>query len=179
MLGRAQERWLGQQFDASRAAWNVVAQQTRMAQFDYQPGPGRKAWTDAWDGYPAARRRLLESMASKNNPIVLGGDVHTFYANQLKLDFDDAASPVVASEFVTTSITSESWSQERINQHLPENPHVLLADARYRGYTRVDVTPQRFQVDMRGMETVQRRDAPCSTLASFVVENGRPGPVKL
>jgi alkaline phosphatase D len=179
MLGRAQERWLGQQFDASRAAWNVVAQQTRMAQFDYQSGAGRKVWTDAWDGYPAARRRLLESLSSKNNPIVIGGDVHTFYANQLKLDFDDAASPVVASEFVTTSISSESWSQERINQYLPDNPHVLLADARMRGYTRVDVMPKLFQVDMRGMETVQRRDASCSTLASFVVENGRPGPVKL
>ena len=32
---------------ASRAAWNVVAQQTRMAQFDTKPGPGRQAWTDA------------------------------------------------------------------------------------------------------------------------------------
>ena len=179
MLGRTQERWLGQQLDASRATWNVVAQQTRMAQFDYQPGPGRKAWTDAWDGYPAARRRLLESLSSKKNPIVLGGDVHTFYANQLKLDFDDAASPVVAAEFVTTSITSQSWSQDRINQYLPDNPHVLLADARSRGYTRVEVTPKQFQVHMRGMETVQRRDSSCSTLASFVVEDGKPGPAKL
>jgi alkaline phosphatase D len=179
MLGRAQERWLGHELTASRAAWNVIAQQTRMAQLDYQPGPGRKAWTDAWDGYPAARQRLLNSLEQTRNPVVIGGDVHTFYANQLKLDFDDAASPVLASEFVTTSITSESWSQERLNQYLPDNPHILLADARFRGYTRVDVTPKRFQVDMRGMETVQRRDAPCSTLASFVVENGKPGPVRV
>jgi alkaline phosphatase D len=109
---------------------------------------------------------------------VIGGDVHTFYANQLKLDFDDPKAPVVAAEFVTTSITSESWSQERINQYLADNPHVLLADSRRRGYTRVDVTPKRFQVDLRGMETVQRRDAPCSTLASFVVDDGIPGPVR-
>jgi alkaline phosphatase D len=178
MLGRAQERWFGQQVDASRATWNIVAQQTRMAQFDYQPGPGRKAWTDAWDGYPAARRRLLDSLSSKSNPVVIGGDVHTFYANQLKLDFDDAAAPVVASEFVTTSITSQSWAQDRINQHLPDNPHVLLANARLRGYTRVDLTPNRMQVDMRGMETVQQREAACNTLASFFVEDGKPGPVR-
>jgi len=35
-----------------------------------------------------------------------------------------------------------------------------------------------MQVDLRGMESVQRRDAPCRTLASFVVEDGKPGPVK-
>ncbi len=180
ILGRAQERWLEHELSESRAAWNVIAQQTRMAQFDYQPGPGRRAWTDAWDGYPAARQRLLDLFFKKeiSNPVVIGGDVHTFYANQLKLDFDKADSPVVASEFVTTSITSESWQQERLNQYLPDNPHILLAESRFRGYTRVDVTPARMQVDLRGMESVQRRDSPCRTLASFVVDNGIPGPVR-
>jgi alkaline phosphatase D len=110
--------------------------------------------------------------------VVIGGDVHTFFATQLKLDFDDPRAPAVASEFVTTSVTSESWSQERLNQYLPDNPHILLADSRLRGYTRVDVTPKRFQVDLRGMETVQRRDAACSTIATFVVEDGKRGPVR-
>jgi len=178
MLGRAQERWLQRSLGESHRAWNVIAQTTPMAQFDTKPGPGRRAWTDGWDGYPAARRRLLEPLSTVSNPIVLGGDVHSFNASQLKLDFDDPASPVVASEFVTTSITSQAWSQERLNQYLPDNPHILLADSRFRGYTRVDVTPKRFQVDLRGMQTVQRRDAPCSTLASFVVDDGIPGPVR-
>ena len=178
MLGRAQERWLDGVLGGSRAAWNVIAQQTRMAQFDFLPGPGRRAWTDAWDGYPAARERLLTSARHVRNPRVIGGDVHTFYATQLKLDFDKEAAPVVAAEFVTTSITSESGSQERLNQVLPDNPHVLYGESRHRGYTRVDVTPERMQVDMRGMESVQRRDAPCRTLASFIVDNGIPGPVK-
>jgi alkaline phosphatase D len=178
MLGRAQERWLDAELGASRSAWNVVAQQTRMAQFDYQPGPGRRIWTDGWDGYPAARERLLKSCAKARNPVLIGGDVHTFFATQLKLDFDDPGAPIVASELVTTSITSESWAQERLNQYLPDNPHVLLADSRYRGYTRVDVTPTRLQADMRAMQSVRTRDAPCNTLASFVVEDGKPGPVQ-
>ena len=178
MLGRAQERWLDGELAASRAAWNVIAQQTRMAQFDTKPGPGRHAWTDAWDGYPAARQRLLDACKKIPNPVVIGGDVHTFYANQLKLDFDNPASPTVASEFVTTSITSQSWAQERLNQYLPDNPHILLSESRFRGYTRVDVSPARMQVDLRGMESVQQRDASCRTLASFVVDNGIPGPVR-
>jgi alkaline phosphatase D len=107
---------------------------------------------------------------------VLGGDVHSFNVNQLKLDFDDPASPVVASEFVATSITSQAWSQERLNQYLPDNPHMLQTDSRFRGYARAEVTPGRMTVDLRAMETVTTREAPCSTIGSYVVENGRPGP---
>jgi alkaline phosphatase D len=178
MLGRAQERWLEQNLGESSAGWNVLAQTTPMAQFDTKPGPGRRAWTDGWDGYPAARQRLFQTLTEKKiaNPVVLGGDVHSFNVNQLKLDFDDPASPVVASEFVGTSITSQAWSQERLNQYLPDNPHMLLVDSRYRGYVRAEVTAKRMTVDLRAMESVQTRDAPCSTLASFVVEDGKPGP---
>ncbi|HYN11876.1 MAG TPA: alkaline phosphatase, partial [Burkholderiales bacterium] len=69
-------------------------------------------------------------------------------------------------------------AQERLNQYLPDNPHILLADSRYRGYTRVEITPQLWRADLRAMESVQRPDAACTTLASFVVEDGRPGPSK-
>jgi alkaline phosphatase D len=180
MLGRRQERWLENGLGESRAKWNVIAQTTAMAQFDQKPGPGRRAWTDGWDGHPAARERLLGTFKSKNvaNPVVIGGDVHCFNVSQLKLDFDDPASPTVASEFVGTSLTSQAWPQERMNQYLPDNPHILLGESRYRGYTRVDITPQRWSADLRIMETVQRRDASCSTLATYVVEEGKPGPVR-
>jgi alkaline phosphatase D len=178
MLGRSQERWLERSLGDSRAAWNIVAQTTPMARFDMKPGPGRRAWTDGWDGYPAARRRLLDSLKEISNPVVLGGDVHSFNVSQLKLDFDDPAAPVAASEFVTTAITSQAWAQERLNQYLTDNPHILLADSRFRGYSRAELSAGRLQVDLRAMESVQRRDAPCSTLASFVVENGKPGPLR-
>ena len=181
MLGRAQERWLDQAFARSRERWNVLAQTTTMAQFDQLPGPGRRAWTDGWDGYPAARSRLLNSVLKNKtrNPVVIGGDVHSFNVNELKLDFDDPAAPVVASEFVGTSITSQAWPQERLNELLPDNPHFLYADSRFRGYTRVEVTEKAARVDLRGMESVRVRDAACNTLASFVVESGKPGPLRV
>jgi alkaline phosphatase D len=178
MLGRAQERWLEDALRESHSRWNLLAQQTRMAQFDQKPGPGRRAWTDGWDGYPAARRRLLEFLAAQRiaNPVVLGGDVHLFNVCDLKPDFDDPASPVVASEFVGTSITSQAPSQERLNRLLPDNPHMKLLDSRYRGYVRAEVTAKSFRADLRAMASVSERDAQCSTLATFVVEDGRPGP---
>ena len=178
MLGRAQEKWLENSLSESRSRWNLIAQQTTMAQFDQQPGPGRRAWTDGWDGYPAARQRLLDHVAKARiaNPVVLGGDVHSFNVADLKLDFDDEKSPVVASEFVGTSITSQAWPQERLNQYLPGNPHMKLMDSRYRGYTRVEVSPGRMTVDLRTLDSVKTREAACTTLATFVVEDGKPGP---
>src|SRR5262249_30872408 len=81
MLGPVQEAWLAAGFERSRARWNVLAQQTLMAQCDRKPGPGQRFWTDGWDGYPVARRRLLESIARSKaaNPVVVGGDVHSFW----------------------------------------------------------------------------------------------------
>jgi alkaline phosphatase D len=180
MFGAQQDEWLESALAASRMPWNVLAQQTLMAQLDRSEQGGKSIFTDGWDGYPSARRRLLEHIAAAkvSNPVVVGGDVHAFYVTQLKPDFDDPGSPVVASEFVGTSISSQHGGQEWLDKRRPANPHVLLAESRYRGYVRAEVTRRRMQVDLRAMESVQTRDAGCSTLASFVVEDGRPGPVK-
>jgi alkaline phosphatase D len=178
LLGPAQEQWLERQLARSAARWNVLAQQTPLAQFDQKPGPGRRAWTDGWDGYPAARRRLLGFVAERRivNVVAIGGDVHSFNVSELKLDFDDPASPPVASEFVSSSITSLAWPQERVQQFLPDNPHIKLADSRFRGYVRVDVSPGAWRADLRAMDSVRTPEARASTLAAFVVESGRPGP---
>ena len=181
MLGTDQERWLEAGLKASRTKWTILAQQLRLAQFDQKPGPGRQAWTDGWDGYPAARRKLVDFIADNKiaNPVVIGGDVHMFYVNDIKRDFDNPASETVASEFVGTAITSQSsFTQEMLDRLLPENPHVKLADSRFRGYARMEITQARIVTDLRAMGSVASRDAACSTLASFIVEDGRPGPQK-
>lgn len=181
MLGAAQESWLEAGLGASRARWNILAQQTRMAQYDELPGPGRIAWTDSWDGYPAARRRLLNSLLEKQvkNPIVVGGDIHAFNVCELKPDFDDPASPAVAAEFVGTSITAQGRPQERIEAERKDNPHVLFAESRYRGYLRITLDAGACRADLRALDDVKRRDPVCTTLASFVVADGKPRPAKV
>lgn len=178
MLGDVQERWLETGLDRSRARWNVIGQQTLMAQLDRKPGPGQRFWTDGWDGYPVARRRLLDYLDRRKpaNPVVIGGDVHMFWVTDLKPDFDDPRSPVVATEFVGTSITSQNARTQRdIDAVMADNPHVRYGNPVRRGYVRVEVTPQRMRVDLRGMQTVTQPRAVCDTLASFVVEDGRLG----
>ncbi len=178
MLGATQEQWLATGLERSRARWNVLAQQTLMAQIDRKPGPGQQFWTDGWDGYPAARRRLLESIGQRKpgNPVVIGGDVHSFWVTDLKPDFDDPGSPIVATEFAGTSITSQfGRSPELVNALLADNPHIRLADGTRRGYVRIEVTRERLRADLRAMRTVTQPKSDADTLASFVVEDGRPG----
>ena len=180
MLGAAQERWLADGLAASRAHWTLLVQQTPMAQFDQKPGPGRFAWTDGWDGYPTARRRLLEHIRARglNNVVVLGGDVHSFNVSDLKADFDDPRSPVVAAEFVCTSITSQAWPHERLVPLLADNPHIKLADGRRRGYLMVEAARDAMRVELRAVDHVRTRDAGVATLASFHVQDGQPGAVR-
>jgi alkaline phosphatase D len=125
-----------------------------------------------------ARRRLLDFIASKGiaNPVVLAGDVHMFVVSDLKPDFDDLASPVVASEICGTSITSGAWAPASVERILPENPHIRFANSAYRGYVRAELTPEQLRVDLRAVETVRKPESRCDTLASFVVEDGQPGP---
>ncbi|HEX2825209.1 MAG TPA: alkaline phosphatase D family protein [Burkholderiales bacterium] len=177
MLGSAQEQWLDESFGRSRAAWNIVAQQTLMAQADRRAGPGGDFWTDGWDGYPRARERLLAAVAQRalRNPLVISGDVHMSAVCDLKANFDDARSPVVATEICGPSITSQGPSVARVEALLKENPHFRFANGARRGYATLDITPARCVARLRTVGTVKEPDAPIHTLATFAVEDGRPG----
>jgi alkaline phosphatase D len=178
LLGDRQERWLAAGLKESQARWNLLGQQTLMAQADGLEGPGERFYSDAWDGYPAARHRLLDLLADGacTNPVVLGGDVHSFWVADLKPNFSDAAAPAVASEFVTTSITSQPPPEERIQATLRENPHIHYATGSRRGYLRLTLTPEQLTAELRAVADVRDRNTPCETMSAFIVEDGIAGP---
>jgi alkaline phosphatase D len=177
MLGAEQERWLTDALSKSTARWNVIAQQTLMAQSDRDPLWGQRFWTDGWDGYPKARERLLTAVAGSkvSNPLVLGGDVHTAIVADLKIDFDNAKSPVVATEILGPSITSRGPAPRLLEAVRHKNPHFKWANPSERGYASFEVTAQRCVARMRTVTSVNRPDASVRDLATFIVENGKPG----
>jgi len=186
MLGMEQEVWLADGFSTSRAKWNFLAQQTLMAQASQSPiskAGGGRFWTDGWDGYPAARSRLFADIMRHRpeNPLVLSGDVHTFFAADLKPDFNRPASrdnPVIATEFCGTSITSSSRPQARTERYLADNPHIKYGRSDRRGFVMMEITPSRAIVRFQALDDVMRADSGLFTVASFAVEDGRPGIVK-
>ena len=179
MLGAAQERWLMDRLDRSQSGWNFLAQQIPMARLDRFAGPERRFSMDKWDGYEQSRARLLRFIGARkpSNPITLAGDVHNNWVNDIRLDVDDPKTPVVATEFVGTSITSTGDGSEMsplMKAMVSENECVRFANDQ-RGYVRFDLKPKELRADFRVVEYVSRPGASIKTRASFVVEDGRAG----
>jgi alkaline phosphatase D len=176
LLGAAQERWLDDAFAHAGKGWNILGLQTLFGQRDFKSGSGQSFWNDGWDGYPAARTRLIESMRRNAlaNPVLLGGDVHENWVGHVKADYADARSPSIGVEFCGTSITARSDGGGRTHEWLAKNPHFIFADAEHRGYGVAEFTPRQLTTSLRVVNDVTRRDTTVETLAKFSVAAGRP-----
>ncbi len=182
-LGLEQEAWLARQWSAEHR-WNLLAQSTLMTRFATRDkgrvGEPDMVWTDGWEGYPLARQRLLQTVADRQVPgcVVLGGDVHASYIADLKPDWKNDRTPVVATEFCGTSITSNGWSHDKLAATLPDHPHITYGRGDDHGYLAFDVTAKRMTLQVRSVDDVQKADSGIHTAASFVVEAGRAGAVR-
>ncbi|WP_405873442.1 alkaline phosphatase D family protein [Streptomyces sp. NBC_00005] len=179
MTGSAQERWLLDGWSASEALWNVVPQQVCFSQRKLDLNPVAAVSMDAWDGYPASRRRILDGAkaAGVENLMVLSGDVHVGYGFDIKDDFDDPASRTLGTEIVATSIASGMDGAQKPanwNTYMTANPHLKFYDGR-RGYVRVALGQTQARADFRTVPYVTTPGAGISTAASFVTEVGEQG----
>jgi alkaline phosphatase D len=177
MLGEEQERWLFRNLDQSRARWNVLAQQTLMAQFDYDPSDRVIYNLDKWDGYPAARDRILSFIERRrpSNPIVLSGDLHCNWVTDLKANFNDPDSETIATEFLGTSISSGNIPRATQPGVLDANPHVKFYEDKTNGYLHCTVTENEWRTDFRAIDDPADPNKRAHTLSSWVVESGHPG----
>ena len=182
LLGARQEAWLNEGLLASAAGFEIIGQQSLMAQMrtpalrSLEPQATAEGfWNDSWDGYPQARARALEVWAQKKNVISLGGDVHATYVNDLVGNFDDPQAKVLATEIVGTSISSPSWPQTATDRIMGYNPHIKFGKSDQRGYTVLEVDGQRATAHLRVIDNARVLDSTLATAASFIVEAGKPG----
>lgn len=170
MLGAGQEAWLVEQLGDEPARWTVAAQSVVLTAVDVL---GRVN-VDAWDGYPAARSRLLGALAPARNAVVLTGDVHV----QLVGDVTDDVGDVVASELVAPSISSRPVDTfADAAELLPLVADHVLHAADRRGWLRCHVDGDRWVATYR--EVVDVTD-PASAVVdgpTFVIADGTPGAV--
>jgi alkaline phosphatase D len=155
LLGDDQEAWLDQQIATSTARWKLIGQQVMVANLILMPGT--IANPDQWHGYPTARRRFLEFLRSSGggNVVVLTGDIHSSWANELVVDpsnpaeYDPATGAgAIAVELVTPGITSPGLPAPFlpvVDAARPYNPHLRWFDLVRQGYMVLDVTPERVQ----------------------------------
>lgn len=117
-------------------------------------------YLDTWDGYPAARQRFYTMCQNIgiNDLVVLTGDSHSFWLNQLH---DDFGKPM-GVELGTTGITSPGDFEEfgteiakKMDTLLAEqNTEIQWTDGLNRGYTRVVFTPKQVTVDFVSVSTI-------------------------
>jgi alkaline phosphatase D len=184
MLGTQQERWLLDGLRRSDAHWNVLASSVMMARLDHDGPDGDIIWHDAWDGFPASRKPITDLYATGrvSNPVVVTGDWHSTFVNDILADFRDPGSRTVATEFVGTSITTNGDEEVYGPYYGPMikyNPHIKFFDGDRRGYVRCSVNAAQWTTDLRMVPTVSRPHAPARTFASFAVLNGQPGAVRI
>ncbi|MEV4317170.1 alkaline phosphatase D family protein [Actinocrispum sp. NPDC049592] len=172
--GMTQENWLLNGLSQHTGTWDVIGQQVFFA----RNADGDDAVSmDAWDGYPASRDRIQKGWVQRGvrNPVVLTGDVHRAWANDLKVDYTNPGAPVIGTELVTSSVSSGGDGADTTG--IPNgayNPHLRFY-SQHRGYVRAQVTPAAMNVDFRAVDKITTRGAAARTLKSFVIQEGRPG----
>jgi alkaline phosphatase D len=174
ITGAAQEAWLLDGFDQHHGVWDILGQQVFFAG---RRDPGGAGNMDAWDGYRASRQRIQQGWVDRavRNPVVLTGDIHTAWANDLKASYADERSATVGSELVCTSVTSRGdGTPDTAVPGGATNPHLRFYSDR-RGYCRSRITRREMIVDFRGLGFVKMPGAPAETLGSFAILDGRPG----
>ena len=174
MTGTAQESWLLDGFARQDATWDILGQQVFFAQ---QLRTGGTANMDAWDGYRASRNRIQQGWRDRNvrNPLVLTGDIHSAWANDLKADYAGSSSAVIGTELVCTSIASGGdGSAGTAVPYQATNPHLRFFSDR-RGYTLTTIGRAEVRADFRAVPVVTEHGAAATTLKSFVILDGRPG----
>jgi len=202
LLGPAQEDWLAREMQRSKnegTPWQVIGNQILMApvnapDLSATPPPLAAALeslrpgvtqllkltrfpfplnTDAWDGYPAARTRVLAAIrAAASSAIVLTGDTHTAWANEI-----EDGQGRVAVEFGTTSITSPSEASYFAAAGIDfaagvraRNPHIKWNDPLHRGFLVLTLTPAQATAEYFAVSNILAKQYETSRVAAFTVD---------
>lgn len=182
IMGSTQKAWLKQRLTANDTTWNLIANQVMMAMVRRHPAkhPDEDVYSmDQWPGYAHERMELGQFMLDHKvkNPVVITGDIHANYVNDLRVDDRKPETPIVASEFVGTSISSAGDGENtpaHMSELLSDNP-CLHYHNRERGYVRATFTPTTCTADYLTVPYVTKPNAPLQKRASFTIEAGKPG----
>ncbi|MDC0267699.1 alkaline phosphatase D family protein [bacterium] len=177
LLGHKQKHWLMQSLLGSGAVWNILAQQVMMGLVDRSTSEEASYSMDQWPGYAAERAALLQFIKERriSNPVVLTGDIHSNWANELRVDDTQPELERVATEFVCTSLSSGGNGTQKASDHdalMAKNPCIRFHN-RERGYILCTATPSGLRSDYQVVEDVEKPGGKILTRASFVVPSGQ------
>ncbi len=183
LIGNEQFDWLKNQIKNSTAQWKVMANQVMVAPFKVFNVAFN---SDQWDGYSSERKKLFKIINddSINNFVVLTGDIHSAWANDLpfgKVPYNPWTNKgSVGVEFVTTAVTSPGIPLTGILGNITQdafaqlvktnNTHVKHNNFVNRGFNIIDFTNQKCQSDFYNIETIATPNKNYSYQVSYYTE---------
>ncbi len=169
VLGAEQERWLDEALAASAAAWNVLAQNVMVMTVAEGTAESPRHHSDAWAGYPPARERLFSALLKNRtaNPVVLTGDIHSFWVNELA----NSSGRPVAVELVTSSIATSTYDRSAA---LPLNRGAKFHDGLHNGYVRCALDRERLRADIVAIDDREDPRSGRRIAAAFEIRAGEP-----
>jgi len=183
LLGYEQESWFYSNLVAAQqqgVCWKLVGQQVMVAQLGTENIPINY---DQWDGYPAARKRLFDTIKDNevDNFVVLTGDIHSSWAMELYDDpFASTEGKPLGVEFVTPAVTSDgianyaraSVAATSVSALLP---HLHFVDFYYRGYVLLDITHERMQAEWWVVDNVESHQYSSQCMRAVIVASAGEG----
>jgi alkaline phosphatase D len=168
IMGDTQERWLSNRLAGEVRPWTLVAQQVFFAPL-WLDGAHRSTFSDQWDGYAANRDRVLREMTrpAVRNPIVLSGDVHSFWVN----DLDGPSGSAIGSEIVTSALAAASPPVDRFSDIDRNNPHVRFHDVEQAGWVKLDIDRNALRADMRMISDRADANGAVRSLGTFTTRS--------
>jgi alkaline phosphatase D len=173
LLGTDQFTWLGNRLSNTNARWKILAQQVMMAPLQV----GGTAFNgDQWDGYPAERTRVYNHIIQNNinNVVVITGDIHSSWANDLPLPSYNSSTGAgsVGVEFVTPSVTSPGLNIPGGASVIQlANSHVKFCNLNQKGFILLDVNKNRTQADWFFVSTIDQPSSAFTHARSHYVNN--------
>jgi alkaline phosphatase D len=204
LLGADQERWFAEALAQSKnrgQTWQIIAQQVIMGEQMYAPGAtrllpesassGTRQWIgsgeqltaqglpwnmDSWGGYPAARTRFLDAcVANANNTVVLAGDSHNCWLNNIAAP---AGGRNAAIEFAGGSVTSPGFERSLSNAEPGErealmrnaNPNLAWCDLTKRGYGALRFSRTACEAEWVAFENVRTPQAGAPEITRLAAE---------
>ena len=131
---------------------------------------------DDWDGYPAARERLYGlCRTAGSTPIVLSGDSHAFWANELS----DTARKPVGVEFGATSVTSPGICDVLpllpVDRFIQEaNNDVRFCDNGAKGFVRLTLTHEQALGELMAVSNIRAKPYDLRVLKAYRVRPDEP-----
>lgn len=178
LLGSVQEAWLQASLTQNKSAWNVIASPGPFLPFRLHKDGKELAYIGAWDAYPANRKRIVAAIhaANSGHPLVLSGDVHSFWAVDGAL-ISSLRERIEVVEFVTSSLGA-NWPQalsQPVTDNLSHNPQVKFYGPEHRGYLLHEVNRSSWTTTARAVKNYRDAQSSVFSLARFLVQNGKPG----